>query len=205
MPKRFAWQPCALQGCQKMSSPWSRYCAKHAKRIQRHGGPEARALREYELQGYQYIGAGLAQYQEHPAVKAALRLTEELMNYRARYGFGYEIATETLMRALRDAGREPIDVLRRVCEIVAFIRSHPHRYPTVRTEDHALANGLLKLAGPNYVRPPSRVLRHLGGIIRDYLYPFAVNLTRRLEADEEQRRALIAESEKIGELETKQI
>jgi hypothetical protein len=151
---------------------------------------------------HSWATSGFQKYAAHPATQAALVLADELMRYKAVYGFTYERTVENYMTNLRDCGVTPADVLIRVVEYVGFMEANPARIRSQREEDFALARGVLhlipyKLSG----RPEgARMLNALGPMVREACYLFALGLARKLKDDTDKRAALMRRAGNFGDL-----
>jgi hypothetical protein len=133
-----------------------------------------------------WVASGFTRYEQHPALKAGLELANFLLSYRASArGFTYELSIEHIMATLRANEITAKDVLIRIAELVAFMEDHPGRIRNQRTEDFMLARGLIHMLRwkQGGARHGAKVLQHLGPLIRDHLYVWALRFVRRLKED----------------------
>lgn len=194
---------CAVHDCNRPI--WrnrSRFCGRHMNLHNAHGHPVAKAIPDREFnQRREWIDRGLVRYSNTKAYNAALRMADELLNYEPSHQFTVLLQMQRRLRILQGAGITPLDVVRRVCAYVAYIRLHPR--PDQRSEDYGLARAVLRLAPLEGFRPQGRLLKFLGPEIRERLYVFANAFLDRLERDESERRARLADSADFNTQETR--
>lgn len=181
---------CAAKRCTSptMRGGWSRFCSRHAIRFFRYGHEEGQPVKDYDLKTYRArVASGLARYENTKAVQAALHLSNEILNYRATFGWTKQLNLQSQMGRLRGAGVTPRDLLARVCEHYALVEANPHRFRTSREEDHAISRAVLRLDKMGTWRPNAHLMNYLGGILREELGAFAIMFIRRLQADARQR------------------
>jgi hypothetical protein len=171
---------------------------KHQKRLDRYGHPAARSTSWRDLRLHRpLVETGMARYANSKALNAALKLTEDCLNYKPIHGFTFEIQMAERGRWLLDKVTVE-DVLQRVVEFYSLLQARPDRYPTVRTERYGLARSVLQLGGMGQWRPTSKLLANFGAHLSHALGPFALAFLQRLTRDESERRALIATSSDIN-------
>lgn len=173
---------------------------KHQKQKDRYGHPAAPCTPLRDLLAYRaFVEAGMARYANSKALNAALRLTEECLNYTPTHNFTVELKIAERTRWLREY-RSPHAVLQRVVEFYAVVDARPERFPSVRAERFGLARAVLQLGAPDGRpgRPSSVLLNYFGTHLAEALGPFALAFLRRLQRDDAERRALIATSSDIN-------
>jgi hypothetical protein len=181
---------CNEPRCGRPLHGWGAFCGIHSNRNYRYGHPGIKeGLRESDLKPFaEWTAEGLTKYRASRATEAALKLAQEVLDYRATHGRTYQLQLEHMMQILKDDQVNAEDVLRRVALFVAFATAHPERFKgSTRVEDLALARCVMRLAplqktGKRY---PSRSLALLGGLLRDALYRWGLNLVDRLKRDAE--------------------
>jgi hypothetical protein len=137
-----------------------------------------------------FILDGIGRYKNSKAIASALVLAESILNYRATYGWRWQLELERRMAVLRDAGKSPMDVLIRVVESYSLIEKNPRLFKTPRAEHVAHARWVLHLTTWGKWRPNTRLLTSLGSMLADDLGAFAIQLLRRLQNDLAERQAL---------------
>jgi hypothetical protein len=189
---------CRLHGCTNPRNGRGLLCMKHQKRFDRYGDPAARSTSWRDLRAHRpLVEEGMARYANSKALHAALKLTEDCLNYKPLHGFTFEIQMAERGRWLLDKVTVE-DVLQRVVEFYSLLQARPDRYPTVRTERYGLARSVLQLGGMGQWRPTSKLLANFGAHLSHALGPFALAFLQRLTRDESERRALIATSSDIN-------
>lgn len=183
---------CAVAGCTKPVTqvPWSALCNRHAHINHRHGNPLAKALTLREMRRHQErVARTIAAYLNSSAVKAALIVAADLLNYRPRHDFGWENETQKHMQRLASQGVTPRELLVRVCSVWA-LQAFDARFNDGKELDYALARAVLRLrsAGQRF-RPGGKLLKYLGREIREQLGKFCVGLCKRVEQDDQRRAA----------------
>lgn len=189
-------QSCRFHGCTSPRQGRGSFCMKHQKQKDRYGHPAAPCTPLRDLVAYRpFVEAGMARYANSKALHAALRLTEDLLNYTPVHGFTVELQIAERTRWLREH-RSPHAVLQRVVEFYAVVNARPERFPNVRAERFGLARAVLQLGAPDGRpgRPSSVLLNYFGAHIVDALGPFALAFLQRLSRDASERRALITVS-----------
>lgn len=134
---------------------------------------------------HQWIALGLGRYTDHPATKAGLALADRLLHYKASHEFTALLAVEHLMATLRDHGVTAKDLVVRVAEFHAFFDTRPDAVRSQREEDFAIARGVAHLIpwkGSGRTLG-SKVLQHLGPLVREHCGLFCMRLVARLKSD----------------------
>ena len=141
---------------------------------------------------HEFIALGLSRYAEHPATKAGLALADQLLRYKASHEFTALLAIERLMNTLRDHGVTARDLVVRVAEFHAYFDGRPDAVRAQREEDFAIARGIVHLiAWKGSGRTiGSKVLQHLGPLIREHCGLFCMRLVARLKEDLEKQAEL---------------
>ena len=188
---------CSEPRCGRPLHGYSAFCGFHADHAYRFGHPGIKAgLRENDLKPFAHWTAeGITKYKATRATSMALELATEVLNYRATNGYTFQRRLEGMMQILRDDQVSAEDLLRRVCLFVAFAAAHPEKFKGLtRCEDIAMGRMVMRLAPLQRkgLRYPTRSLVLLGGLLRDALYRYALNLVDRLKADAESHHAKVA-------------
>lgn len=150
------------------------------------------------------ITEGFITYANDKATAAGLQLARMMLDYRAPDGpdvYGYQLDIGRVMTELRDNGVTEKDVLIRVAEFVAFMEASPHRFRSQSEEDFALSRGVIhlvrwKAGGRRY---GARLLKHLGPLIREHCYAWALALVRKLSQEIDVRRSLLRQAMDFGD------
>jgi hypothetical protein len=164
------------------------------QRHTRYGHPTALAIPDRRFnEQRKWIEEGLHRYSDRKAFYVALRLADErILNFSSAQPYTVLRKIEARMAMLREHGITAFDVVRRVCEFVAYIEMRP--MADQRAEDFALSRAILRLAPVGRYRPTAQVLNHFGEPIREALYPFAFAFLQRLKRDIAAERATIKDS-----------
>jgi hypothetical protein len=119
-------------------------------------------------------------------------LAEQLLQYKASHEFTALLAIERLMTSLRDYGVTARDLVVRIAEYYAYFDARPDTVRGQREEDFAVARGVVHLiAWKGSGRTlGSKVLQHLGPLIREHCGLFCMRLVRRLKEDLQQEAEL---------------
>jgi hypothetical protein len=179
-------------GCGRMAKvPWSYYCHMHATRLVRHGAPNASLIKADQLARYrETVRAAIHRNSETPAVQGALRLAQQLLDYRPSHQFSFQLTLRRRMQILVGANVSPEDVVCRVAEFVFYENDNPFKY--ARERDMQLARVVFKLAPMSKWVPTAHASRLLAGlIIEDGLWRFAAGLRLKLERDHDERVKLL--------------
>jgi hypothetical protein len=181
---------CAADGCTRQKhGSWTIYCPKHQARHFRYGHPCSEAIPDERFhESREWIAEGLRKYRNTKAVSAALHLAHELLNYSPAHHVTVQRKIKERMAYLRDCGVNELDLVRRVCEFLAYIERRP--YPSQRAEDYGLARSVLRLAPLGRYRPGGLLLKWLGPLVRESLYVFGIAFLKRLETDAQKARDL---------------
>jgi hypothetical protein len=179
---------CAAPSCARLA--WrnrSRYCSTHMIRVHRYGTPSAQPVAPDQIEQHEtYLDRGLTLYANTKGVNAALKLADEVLNYRAPAGFAAYTQIDNQMRRLRDHEVTPRDILLRVAAVYAYARVRT--FGDDRAFNAALARAVLRLAPLRGYRPLCRVLQWLADEITQRLTLFANAFVARLESDAERER-----------------
>jgi hypothetical protein len=185
---------CPIAGCGRPSRRFSRYCSTHDQRQQRNGHPEQPTVTSKRYRPY--IAAAekcVGMHEEHPTTAAALALAEAFMGYRAQTPVTVDQRLQGALTRLRENAIAPRDMLVRATAFALF--TERHSFKSDRAEAVALGRLLLHAA------PARRGFRYRGTIYaacgymaRDYLMPYAMALTNKVQRDLEAHRALVKQS-----------
>jgi hypothetical protein len=181
---------CDEPRCGRPTHGFSSWCTKHASRAYMHGSPKMKhGVREGDLKPFgDWVSEGLARYRNTKASEAALKLAEDILNYKATNGYTFQRELQRMMGILRDDQVTASDILHRVCLMVAFASAAPGRYSgSTKAENLAMGRMIMRLAplqrrGKRYA---ARSVHLLGEMARDYLYVFGLKLHERLKLDAE--------------------
>jgi hypothetical protein len=80
------------------------------------------------------------------------------------------------------------------------MRHNPAKFPNVNAERQGVARAVCSLLVPNPDRPGAQHLRHLGHMLIESLFPFAVMLLERLARDAVERAEMIRQSTNFDQI-----
>lgn len=183
---------CKVHGCGRLrANDITSYCSAHSSRMYRYGHPEGMdRIANPSDKTCDWIAIQLRTVTGHPAMDAALRLADELLNFRPFRGYGWELKIQEQMTRLRDHGVTPFDVLVRIVECAQYLELRPLR--TQRETDYFYARGVLRAAPLHDYRAGGSVLRWLGPLIREQLEKWAHSFLQLVARRDAARRELLA-------------
>jgi hypothetical protein len=134
---------------------------------------------------HRWATEGFAKYRGHPATVTALTLAGMVLDWKPTAEYSYQVNAWRLLQRLKDNGITPADVLVRVLEWVGWMNANHGKVTTQREEDSHLARLVLTLTpyGVRYRPPGGHVIRHIGSLVREHCYLWAMRLATKLEAD----------------------
>jgi hypothetical protein len=186
---------CSVPRCGRASHGWSYLCGRHSAQQYMHGATGKAGIRESDYRPYRdYVAAGILKYGQTAATAAALKLADQILQYRGTEFNRPSRQLERVISTLRDDAVTPADILHRVCLHVAYASVHLARFSGgPKVERIAIARAIMRLAPLPRAgqRHPSKALRMLGDLVfDDGLYLYGIRLIDRLKADDETQRAL---------------
>ncbi|MQX65147.1 hypothetical protein GHK78_19425 [Sinorhizobium meliloti] len=137
-------EPCAVLGCSRLTQRSAgkgfseTYCGGHIEHLRRHGHPDRRSYRGWELRPYRKAAQKwLKQHRDHPAVRLAVTRLDALMWSQGRaQSADYQRSmvpkdkARNALARLRDAGKAGEQLLEIVIIINAcHLELGPHGYP----------------------------------------------------------------------------
>jgi hypothetical protein len=128
----------------------------------------------------------LARYRNSKAVQHALVLAADLLNYRPRREYSWELQLETQVARLRDGGVTPRELLAKICSVWA-LNADRERFRDAREFTYGIANEVLKLRKLGTWRPGGVLLSRLGQMIVDDLGSFAAGVWVKTQQDTDSR------------------
>lgn len=181
---------CAADNCLRpRHGGWTSYCPRHQARHGRYGHPLAQAIPDRRFDEMRpRIADGLRRYSNTPAMRSALILARELLYYSPAHHVAVQRKIKERMTLLREHGVNELDLVRRGCEFLAYIKLHPCK--SQQAEDYAAARAVLRLAPLGRYRPSALVLKWFGPMVRDSLYTFGLAFLHRLADDDAKRMEL---------------
>jgi hypothetical protein len=144
-----------------------------------YASPTGRALTAKEATLHRrFIQEVFARRRSSAVMRVGMEIAQELLNYVPRLPLNrYDRGVAELMASLRERGTTPWELLLVTCEVVALEFREPAHITDSKVATYALARRvtLIRTWRKGW-RPTGRLLKHLGGLLREYLGAFALRI-----------------------------
>jgi hypothetical protein len=195
MPSKYP-QPrptqCTVPGCTRAADlPYTDNCHKHSKNTVRHGSPLASPFALTKLRPFRArVQSAVMKYRKSPAIQAAIRLGEELLNWRPSADRSTHYHLQEQMQRLQRHSVTGEQVFCRVAEWAIY--SIDTRFENDRVRDLALARAVLHLAPgtQQWLSLHTRLLL-VAIIYEDGLFRAASSLRFKIENDTADQKSLL--------------
>jgi hypothetical protein len=183
---------CIVPGCTRPADlPYTDNCHKHSKNTVRHGSPLASPFALAELRPFRArVQMAVMKYRNSPAIKSAIKLGEELLNWRPSADRSTHYHLQEEMQRLQFHRVTGEQVFCRVAEWVLY--GVDARFENDRVRDLALARAVLHLAPgtQQWLALHTRLLL-VSVVYQDGLFRAASSLRLKIETDAADQKCLL--------------